>query len=82
MFGKWLCVLYVYIIFFKGISYITCFSVMAGEQRKCLYHSEYYAVRKGILFFFFIKKKVKLTLTMLLNVCVSLLLLKINEPVR
>lgn len=31
---------------------------------------------------FFLKKRVKLTLTVLLNVCVSLLLLKINELVR
>lgn len=31
---------------------------------------------------FFLKKRVKLALTVLLNVCVSLLLLKINELVR
>lgn len=76
----------IYICIFKGISCITLFlvfSVMAGEQRKCLYHSECYAVQKGCLLLgFFFKKKLKLTLTMLLNVYVSLLLLKINELVR
>lgn len=47
------------ICIFKGISYITVFlvfSVMAGEQRKCLYHSEHSAVQKGCLCFFVRKK--------------------------
>lgn len=76
-------------IYIKGISYITVFlSFMAGEQRKCLYHCEYQQFRKDVVFLwclFFVvvfKKKVNLTLTMLLNVCVSLLLLKINELVK
>lgn len=43
-------------------------------------HSEYHAVQKGCLVF--LKKNIKLTLAVLLNVHTSLLLLKINELVR
>lgn len=67
-----------------GVLYVTIFLVFsfrAGEQRKCLYTTvNTVQFRKNVWVFF--KKKLKLTLTLLQNVCMSLLLLKINELVR
>lgn len=81
MFGKWLCVLYVYIIFLR-VFRILLVSVSWLESKGNVYTTVNTMLFGKEFYFFFIKKKVKLTLTMLLNVCVSLLLLKINEPVR
>lgn len=74
----------IYIFFFKDIFCVTIFLVFsckAGEQRKCVYTTlNTVQFRKNVWLFF--KKKPKLTLTLLQNVWMSRLLLKINELVR